>query len=68
MDLFSREALYQFYFNGTKQEDKELLKFVEKRWGKWKHRVMLLLTTNTDTWVRELGIDFRLKSGAKTPN
>ena len=68
MDLFSREALYTFYFNGKTVSDKKLQDFVEKRWGEWKHYVMLLLTTNTDTWAKELGINFRLKSAAKSPN
>ncbi|GAG07000.1 unnamed protein product [marine sediment metagenome] len=66
LDLFTREALYTFYFDGKKVSDKELIKFVDKRWGKWKHHVMLLLTTNTDTWAKKLGISFRLKSGAKS--
>lgn len=66
LDLFSREALYTFFFNGKKVADEKLLRFVEKRWGKWKHHVMLLLTTNTDTWAKSLGKEFRLKSGAKS--
>jgi 3-methyladenine DNA glycosylase/8-oxoguanine DNA glycosylase len=65
LDLFSREALYQFYFNGKKISDEKLRDFANKRWGKWKHLVMLLLTTNTDTWAKKLGLEFRLKSGAK---
>ena len=65
LDLFSREALYQFYFGGKMVPDGTLIKFVDKRWGKWKHNAMLLLTTNTDTWAPKLGRKFRLKSGAK---
>lgn len=65
LDLFSREAMYQFYFSGKKVPDEKLIKFVDKRWGKWKHLAMLLLTTNTDVWAKELGKPFRLKSGAK---
>lgn len=64
LDLYSREALYTFYFKGKHVPDEALLKFVDKRWGKWKHNVMLLLTTNTDTWAKELNMKFRLKSGA----
>jgi DNA-3-methyladenine glycosylase II len=67
LDLFTREALYTFYFGGKKVSDKKLITFVNKRWGNWKHHAMLLLTTNTDSWARELGINFRLKSGAKLP-
>lgn len=65
LDLFTREALWQFYFNGKKVSDEILIKFADKRWGKWKHHVMLLLTTNTDEWARKAGLNFRLKSGAK---
>lgn len=64
IDLFSREALVQFYFKGKTVSDNKLREFVEKRWGKWKQHVMLLLTTNTDTWARKLGAKFRLTSGA----
>ena len=65
LDLFTREALQQFYFKGKKVSDEKLKSFAEKRWGKWKHHPMLLLTTNTDTWAKKLGYEFRLKSGAK---
>lgn len=66
LDLYSREALYVFYFKGKHVPDEKLLQFVDKRWGKWKHNVMLLLTTNTDTWAKELQMKFRLKSGANS--
>ncbi len=65
MDLFSREALYQFYFNGKVVSDEKLRKFADESWSRWKHHAMLLLTTNTDTWAAKLGKKFRLKSGAK---
>lgn len=65
LDLFTREVLYTFYFKGKKVSDEKLKKFVEQRWGKWKHYAMLLLTTNTDDWAKELGVEFRLKSAAK---
>lgn len=66
LDLFSREAICTFYFKGKKVEDKELRKFVERKWGKWQRYVMLMLTTNTDTWAKKLNIKFRLKSAAKS--
>ena len=65
LDLFTREALWQFYFKGKKVSDEKLKKFADDRWGKWKHHAMLLLTTNTDVWAKEAGLKFRLKSGAK---
>lgn len=67
LDLFTREALYTFYFKGKHVPDKTLSDFIERRWGKWKHHVMLLLTTNTDTWAKDLNMAFRLRSGAKSP-
>lgn len=66
LDLFSKEAMYQFYFGGRKVKDETIRKFVVKRWGNWRHHAMLLLTTNTDTWAKKLGLPFRLKSGAKS--
>lgn len=66
LDLFSREAMSTFYFNGKKISDQKILDFVNQRWGHWKHHAMLLLTTNTDEWSQRLGITFRLKSAAKT--
>lgn len=65
LDLFSREAVYQFYFGGKVVPDKKIIDFVDKRWGKWKVYAMLLLTTNTNTWAKKLGKTFRLKSAAK---
>lgn len=68
LDLFTREALYTFYFKGKKVPDKKLISFVDKKWGKWKHHAMLLLTTNTDVWAKNLGVNFRLRSFAKQPD
>lgn len=67
LDLFTKEALQTFYFNGRKIGEKKLRDFVERRWGKWKHHAMLLLTTNTDVWSKDLNINFRLRSFARTP-
>lgn len=66
LDLFIREAMYQFYFSGKKVPDEKIRKFADTRWGKWKHHAMLLLTTNTDVWAKKLGRPFGLKSGAKS--
>lgn len=67
LDLFSREAMYTFYFDGKKVSDEQITKYADKHWGKWKHYAMLLLTTNTDDWSKKLGKNFRLKSAAKSP-
>lgn len=68
LDLFSREAMYTFYFRGKKVSDQKITEYADKHWGKWKHYVMLLLTTNTDIWSKDLGKSFRLKSAAKSPS
>jgi 3-methyladenine DNA glycosylase/8-oxoguanine DNA glycosylase len=65
LDLFTREAIYSFYFGGKAVPDQNLVEFVDKRWGKWKHYAMLLLTTDTDTWAKKLKMGFRLRSAAK---
>jgi len=65
LDLFSREALRSFYFDGQEVDDDTLRAFTEQRWGKWQRYAMLLLTTNTDTWSANLGKPFRLKSAAR---
>lgn len=67
VDLFSREAIQTFYFEGKTTSDEKIRDFAERRWGKWKHYAMLLLTTNTEEWAKVLGVDFRLRSGARNP-
>jgi len=65
MDLFIREALTQFYFDGKTVSDQELREFAVKRWGPYQAYAGLYLTTNTETWAKKIGREFRLKSGAR---
>lgn len=65
LDLFSREAMQTFYFNGKKVSDKKIMDYIDKNWGKYRNLGALFLTTNTDEWAKKLGKKFRLKSGAK---
>jgi len=65
LDLFTREVMQTFYFNGKKVSDKKILDYVDKHFGNWRSLAMLFLTTNTDEWAVKLGKKFRLKSGAK---
>jgi N-glycosylase/DNA lyase len=64
LDVFIREALRQFYFDGARVSDRELLEFAASRWGPYQGYAGLYLTTNTDAWAKKLGIAFRLRSGA----
>jgi hypothetical protein len=64
LDVYLREALRTFYFDGQPVDDAVLADFAEQRWGPYRGLAWLYLTTNTEVWARELGIEFRLKSGA----
>jgi len=64
LDVFIREVLRQFYFDGAPVPDDRLLRFAEERWGPYQGYAGLYLTTNTDVWAAALGIPFRLSSGA----
>ncbi len=65
MDLFIRETLTQFYFDGREVPDKMLREFAAQRWGPYRAHAGLYLTTNTEVWAKKIGIEFRLQSGAK---
>ncbi len=65
LDLFVREALWQFYLGGERVADKQLRQFAQEQWGKYQSYAGLYLTTNTEIWAETAGFQFRLKSGAK---
>jgi N-glycosylase/DNA lyase len=64
VDVFLREVLRTFYFDGEQVADATLFEFAEQRWGPYQGYAWLYLTTNTEAWARPLGVAFRLKSGA----
>jgi N-glycosylase/DNA lyase len=64
IDVFLREVLRTFYFDGEPVSDATLSEFAEERWGPYKGYAWLYLTTNTEVWARALGVTFRLRSGA----
>ncbi len=66
LDSFVREVLWRFYFDGQQVSDKELQKFAAERWPGCQAFAAFLLTTNTDTWSKQLGVEFHLRSGART--
>lgn len=65
LDLFVRQALWTFYFDGRQVPDGELRAFAAQRWPGYQAWAAGLLTTNTEVWARKLGVDFRLRSGAR---
>jgi 3-methyladenine DNA glycosylase/8-oxoguanine DNA glycosylase len=64
LDVYLREALRAFYFDGERVPEAVLADFAEERWGPYRGLAWLYLTTNTEVWAQELGIDCRLRSGA----
>jgi 3-methyladenine DNA glycosylase/8-oxoguanine DNA glycosylase len=66
LDLYIREALRQFYFDGEPVGDAELRAFAERAWGPYQGWAALYLTTDTELWAHEAGKSFRLKSGARS--
>jgi N-glycosylase/DNA lyase len=64
IDVFMREALRAFYFDGEPVSDATLSRFAEQRWGPYQGYAWLYLSTNTEVWAESLGVAFRLRSGA----
>jgi N-glycosylase/DNA lyase len=64
LDLYVREALWQFYFKGQHVTDDVLRDFVNNRWPGYQGWAIAMLTTNTEALAARLGVAFRLKSGA----
>ena len=65
IDSYVREIMYTFFFNGKKVSDEEILNYVKTKWGDSADSAISLLTTDTEIWAKEVGYDFRLKSGAR---
>jgi N-glycosylase/DNA lyase len=64
IDVYLREVLRTFYFDGAPVSDATLSRFAEQRWGPYQGYAWLYLSTNTEVWARSLGVAFRLRSGA----
>jgi N-glycosylase/DNA lyase len=64
IDVFIREVLRTFYFDGEPVPEAMLSRFAEQRWGPYQGYAWLYLSTNTEAWARQLGVAFRLRSGA----
>jgi N-glycosylase/DNA lyase len=64
LDVYLKEALRTFYFDGEPVPDPALADFAEDKWGPYRGLAWLYLTSNTEEWARELGLSFRLRSGA----
>jgi 3-methyladenine DNA glycosylase/8-oxoguanine DNA glycosylase len=64
IDVFLREVLRTFYFDGEPISDATLARFAEQCWGEYQGYAWLYLSTNTEVWARSLGVAFQLRSGA----
>jgi 3-methyladenine DNA glycosylase/8-oxoguanine DNA glycosylase len=67
LDLWTREVLTLFYFQGKKISDDELREFASQKWGEHKGRALLYLLTDAEKLAQKLNVNFRLKSGAIPP-
>ena len=64
LDVYIREVLRQFYFDGACVPDERLEEFAQTKWGPYQRYAGLYLTTDTDAWAKALGVSFRLRSAA----
>ena len=64
LDVYMKEVLRTFYFDGEATPEEELARFAEARWGPHRGLAWLYLSTNTEAWAQRIGIAFRLRSGA----
>ena len=64
LDIFLKQALRDFYFEGEEVSDERLARFSEEKWGPYQGYAWLYLTSNTEVWGRALGRHVRLRSGA----
>lgn len=64
LDVFIREVLRRLYFSGARVSDQQLREFAQTRWGPYQGYAGLYLTTDTEAWAKNLGVTFRLRSGA----
>jgi 3-methyladenine DNA glycosylase/8-oxoguanine DNA glycosylase len=65
LDSFTRYILHQFYFDGREVTDTELRDFVETKWSGIGGSVAHVLTTNTETWAKNLGHEVSRRSAAR---
>jgi N-glycosylase/DNA lyase len=64
LDVYMKEVLRAFYFDGEPTAEEELARFAEARWGHHRGLAWLYLSTNTEAWAERIGRAFRLRSGA----
>ncbi|OZV13005.1 hypothetical protein CIW83_05515 [Tissierella sp. P1] len=68
IDSFVRTILKTFYIETKDMNDEEIFSFCTDMWGKHSGKIISILTTDTDEWAKELGVEIKLKSGAHIKN
>ena len=63
LDSFVKEILRTFYYMSDYTE-KEMYDFCNKQWGSFAGLVISILTTDTEEWARQIGIEMSIRSGA----
>lgn len=64
LDTYIRKVLSRLYFGGADVPDEQLRDFARERWGPYQGYVAFYLTTDTDAWAQDLGVEARLRSAA----
>ena len=61
---YVRAIVSTFYFGGEPVSDEAIVDFARRQWPGFESAAIGALTTNAHVWAKEIGVDFRLKSGA----
>ncbi|WP_067665798.1 DNA-3-methyladenine glycosylase family protein [Nocardia miyunensis] len=65
VDTYVVDVIGRLYLHDPKPSPERVAEFVDQRWGELGEVVLDLLTTDTDTWVAELGTQVGVRSGAR---
>lgn len=65
VDSYVTNVIGSLYLNNPNASPDNVGRFIDQRWGKHAEPVLDLLTTDTETWVAELGMTVGVRSGAR---
>ncbi|WP_433717102.1 DNA-3-methyladenine glycosylase family protein (plasmid) [Nocardia sp. CA-084685] len=65
VDTYVIDVIGRLYLDNPNPAPERVAEFIDQRWGELGETVLDYLTTDTDTWVAELGTQVGVKSGAR---